>query len=211
MGSIHNELRRGQLSAALTRALGADKGADGIERFGETMQPVMDLWFLPEWAYLRNEWLMVAQTGNPAVAAELSATALVNPANSGVLAMVEMVNVRTSTATGSASLRLASAAAVAATLTFTGRGTARDFRVFNSTVGGAPGVIEYWIGSDPGAIGGMLEDLGTPNNTAYQLFQSTPYIIAPGQALVVQLAAVNTILLANYAWRERKALPGELD
>lgn len=213
MGSVHNELRRGNLSAALTRALGVQKGDEGIERFGETMQPVIDLWSQPEFSFLRHELLMTVQFGNVAVAGEFSAVALVNPVASNCLAVVEMVDYRTPTASGGVTLRLASAAAVAATLTFTGKGTSRDFRSFASPValGAGGGRIEYYIGSDPAAIGGILEDGNTPNTSDYRNFQTPPYILAPGQALVVQCGTVNNIILANARWRERAALPGELD
>lgn len=57
MGLIHNELRKGTLSRALKVILGADESEGGIERYGETLTPVVDI-FSPtqsEWSLPRGE------------------------------------------------------------------------------------------------------------------------------------------------------------
>lgn len=61
VADIHNALRRGAWSRAVANALGDTRGG-GVERYGETLQPSMDLWRQAEWAFLRDEipWSGVA-------------------------------------------------------------------------------------------------------------------------------------------------------
>lgn len=78
MGKLHNELRRGPWSAAVTAALG-DTREGGVERFSESLQPIMDIWSRPEWAILRREQLIYLHGFAPAVAGELSCVTFSNP------------------------------------------------------------------------------------------------------------------------------------
>lgn len=57
MGQIHNELRKGTLSRALKSLVGDDQAEGGLERYGETLTPTIDLWSptQSEWALPRGE------------------------------------------------------------------------------------------------------------------------------------------------------------
>lgn len=209
MGQLHNELRRGKLSDALTRAVGASKGAPGIERFGETLTPVIDLWRItePSWAWLRREALVARFATAAAVAGEFSAVALVNPVGSGLIVQVERAWAHGSIQTFA--IGQFTAAGVTATLASGGPGVLRDRR---NPAANFVGVITIFSGSDPGALTQTTEVHASASATERQDFDATcPCVIAPGHALVVQGQTVNLQVVAGFGWRERAALPGELD
>ena len=58
MSHVHNSLHRcTQLLQGYKRALGMDVSEDGVERIGETLTAVLDLWSQPEFALPRGEYL----------------------------------------------------------------------------------------------------------------------------------------------------------
>lgn len=71
MGKLHNELRRGPWSAAISSALG-DTREGGVERFGETLTPVVNIWERPDWAVLIRHHLLYLSGFQAAVAGEFS-------------------------------------------------------------------------------------------------------------------------------------------
>lgn len=61
MSDQHNALHRcTELLQGFKRGLGMDRDADGVERVGETLTPVWDIWSKPEFARLRGEHLGAA-------------------------------------------------------------------------------------------------------------------------------------------------------
>lgn len=90
MGKLHNELRRGPWSAAVTAALG-DTREGGVERFSESLQPVMNIWDLPEWAILRREQLIYLHGFAPAVVGELSCVTFSNPDPNMILVITDIL------------------------------------------------------------------------------------------------------------------------
>lgn len=211
MGNIHNELRRTPLSGALTRALGSQKGTEGLERFGETMQPVMDLWALPEWNYLRKDFLLCTNAQASAVVGEMGFVALGSPPTGRLnIIVVESITFGLGAA-GSVVLRLSDYATVSGTGTPMNKGVTRDTRTTRSSFfpGGGGTIFQ---GTDVGALGFSLEQGLTAGATTQGVIQvALPYILAPGAALVVQAEATNQAISANFGWRERAAYPGELD
>lgn len=210
MGNIHNELRRSPLSGALTRALGAQLGTEGLERFGETLQPIMDLWGLPEWNYLRRDFLCGIHGQATAVPAEFAAVALVNANVSGkTLIVVERIAFALGAA-GSATIRLADQTAVAATLTGISKGITRDTRTTRSTFfPGGHGTM--FTGTDVGAIGVTMEQAFSPGTDVGLAVTSLPFVLGPGGALVVQAETANVAIAVSWGYRERSTYPGELD
>lgn len=209
MGAVHNALTRGPLGGALTRALGDTRGSSGLERYGETLTPVMNLWDLPEWAYLRREYLCARLDQPAAVAGEYSGCAIVNPAGSNCLAVVEAVAVQYSAL---ALFRLARATEdeVRATyLASVGRGYARDSRVYNPGI--VPGVMELLDGSDAGTIGYYFAVQVNTAGLVVTFATGLPFILAPGQGLVCYTTTANISPLIQFMWRERGAFPGELE
>ena len=91
MGSQHNELRRAQeIVAAVKAIIGEVDSESTIERFGETLTPVLDIWDRPEWASLRREFRWATQPIiSPAVAGQISFVQLFNPIDSGRIVVVE--------------------------------------------------------------------------------------------------------------------------
>lgn len=205
---MHNGLPRGELSKALSRVVGDMEGSDGLERYGETLQPTIDLWRSPEFAWLRREFLLVNQATAGPVPAEYGALALVNPAASGMIVVVERVYFWLA-AQGAASLQRVVEATVAGTLAAGGRGISRDTR--NPLT--LPGAALIYAGTDPGGIGTTLERVWTPsgaNNTGYYSV-SLPYVLSPGQALVSQAGVPNVAFETGFCYRERRANRGELE
>lgn len=58
MGHVHNSLDRAtDLTRGIRRAVGMVGPDGGVERLGETLTPIMDVWSRPEWNALRGDWL----------------------------------------------------------------------------------------------------------------------------------------------------------
>ncbi|MGH8566961.1 MAG: hypothetical protein ACREXU_02840 [Gammaproteobacteria bacterium] len=61
MAQLHNELHRaGRIQEAFKLILGVEESDSGVERFSETLQPILDIWSRPEWAALRGERRLLA-------------------------------------------------------------------------------------------------------------------------------------------------------
>lgn len=207
MGLIHNELRRSKLSEALTRALGASKGAPGIERFGETLTPTIDLWSQPEWAFLRNERLGATVHVKAAVAGEFGIIGIVNPATSNRIVVVEVAGV-TTTVAGTTFLEAATEAQMnALTAAAQQVGSTRDRR------GGTDTATQTIAGSAVAqTTGGRQVDraLSTTAGNPGLFTVALPHVLPPGQALAIVGRIANEIVIAFFGFRERQALPGEL-
>jgi hypothetical protein len=212
---IHNELRRSTLSKALKNFVGDSKTDGGLERFGETLTPVLDLWSLPEISYLRAEDLFTWNEGVSAVAAEGGMAAITNPVSSVQIAVLERVKVRGGLAAG-AVMGLATRATIAATLTLANPPQSRDNRWAKTGAVGEPYhlvPLEMWKGSDPTLpFNTLLEETESLVSTLYVYYQlALPIIIKPGMGVWVQAQTVNVSMQVGFAGRVRKALPGELD
>lgn len=63
MGQQHNELHgAGTIQRAVVEAVGGAGHELGLERLGETLQPIIDIWSRPEWSILRQEHLGLGET-----------------------------------------------------------------------------------------------------------------------------------------------------
>jgi len=209
MAGVHNAITRGDLSSALTRLLGISRGAEGLERLGETLTPVIDTWGLPEWAILRGEKLAAIRMAATAVAAEFGIIALGNPAGSNNLTVVEAVDTIAGAAAMSVFLEVVADTVVAATLGAAAFPiAARDRRFEAGQSGQTRSFVKF--GTDPGnTFGASIEQKFVPT-TAYIAFQNLPVILRPGDDLIVVGQTVNNAFNANFKWRERQAYPGEL-
>lgn len=213
MAPIHNIIHRGNWSDALKRALGVTKSDGGVERFGETLQPIVNLWGLPEWAHIRGEYLGVDSLSQAAVAAEFSMVAWGLPVASQSILIVDRVNVRSTGVLMAFSIGIAPRSVVAATLTLqAGAPTNRDQRfqpLPTAVLRALP--IERFAGSDPGnTLGGNSEEGLAAAAQNYLEFISPPFIVKPGGCLYIAAATVNIGMVSNMACRVRQALPGEL-
>jgi hypothetical protein len=201
MAKVHNQISRGDVTNAVQRALGITKpDTAGVERYGETLGPVLDIWRQPEWAFLRGERLQGFSASVGAIAAEFGYAALVNPAGSNVIVVVEAVM-----AFGTAfyQVELAQEATWAATLAaILPGGIFRDTRWFPGALGGSARIR---TGTDPSSVLGTSIDQQR-NLPAINL----PVVLGPGWGLAVAADVVNVVLPYVFGWRERKAYPGEL-
>lgn len=210
MAKLHNMISRGNWSDALKRALGVTKSEGGVERFGETMTPVVDLWELGEWAYLRGEILWTSRRLNAGpIAAESSIVAVVNPTTSKQLLVVDGAH---ASMTGSSiNCGLVDRATLAATLTLGNPPVARDLRWSDNQLGSTLKQVnlEVWQGTD--ATVPINDRLETVQNSGLVAdFRTPPYIVKPGFGFFLQAETVNILMLATIWGRVRPALVGEL-
>lgn len=199
MSHVHNGLHEyTRLLDAAARAVGEKSGAQdfsGIERFGETLTPIMDLWALPEWAILRGEILFARRQEAPAVAARFSSTELVNPTGSGVLAVVLTVLVDFSTVEGSVD----SGVSIAANPVVR-RGVALDTRF--------PQLGE--VSRCTVTTGDVAANVALPQfRLATQAVVPMPFILRPGKKLFMINVTANTAMGNSLVWSERPLLPTE--
>lgn len=214
MGQLHNELTRGLFSSALTAALGVAKGRGGLERFGETLQPIVNLWERPEWAFLRQEQLWAVRQSQGAVALEFGHIAIANPANSGVISVVEVYQARSSTAGTSLDTSIFyegtwTSSTARATMALQANGVrALDTRVRPS------GIVrtEIWSGTDPASQGGAQaidNDIAVVANDWRTLIM-VPVVLVPDSAVIVIGGTVNVVVAMRARGYERAILNGEL-
>ena len=203
--TIHNQLTdSAELLSGIARASGLAEG-DGVLRLGETLEPHIDPWGQPEWAYLRGERLGALRGASVAVAAEFSIIALGNAAGSGNIVVVDWVSFA-ATAAMQAFMEVVADTTVVATLSAAAFAVSGRDRRFGSTTGRT----FFKNGSDVGnTFGIQLEQQGWVAGP-FTNFRNTPVILKPGDDLLVIGQTVNTQLLANFRWRERKAFKYEL-
>lgn len=210
---IHNELKYHTSLTNAFRILGGVDGSvhPGVERLGETLTPILNVWDLPEHAVLRNEQLGAAKAFQAAVAAEFSIIAWVNPATSKQLVVVEAISVGSS-ALLTTQLEVGAFTALAGTLTAPAQMVAARDRRFKPA--SQVGSFSLAIGSDLSNTFGVPLEQVTAANTAASthtpFIVGLPVIVKPGDFVAVIGQTVNLSLAAQVRWRERPALPGEL-
>lgn len=204
MPPVHNALRRGQFSSALTRAIGDTRGAGGIERYGETLQPVIDLWSKNEWAYLRNEFHFAGSATIAAAVGFNSILYLNNPANSNVIAVI-----RGAWADGGAAALAGVTITQPATAKTAGNpGNERDTR---TPFGGSRCLLES-VNTEATPAGQSIGPrLIVPANgpTGRLVEPDDLLILTPGNSFGITAIAVNVLLNATWLWSERIMFPGE--
>lgn len=212
-GAVHNALSRGVLPSALSRAVGDAEGSSGLERYGETLTPTLDLWRQAEWAYLRRETLLGLAFNVSAVAAEYCGGAIVNPDGSNLIVVVDGGGGMVAGAVGQFRLGRSLSTAILATYLALGRGLARDSR-WNIGQGAAntAGASLVASGTDAAAFfSGPLSRDHSPADLFCSFPDAFPVILHPGQAVVIECGNVNTAITLRFRWRERLAFPGELE
>lgn len=186
MGQIFNELTKSALGAALLNALGLKEGK--LERFGETLTPIIDLWGQPEWQLLRGEIPYARVVFPPAVAARFSSAEFVN-ATDDTLAVMGII-----LCGGSADMVVDSGGAIAANPVTT-RGVCMDTRTKQL---GA--VSRCTITSGDVGAGVTLPQWRA--TAAQQL--PFRFVIAPGKKLFIVSTVANTAVTYEFIWTERR-------
>jgi hypothetical protein len=209
---IHNELRRGPFSRATKAALGDTTAEGGVERYGETMQPVLDLWARDEFGYLRSEYLFGERLQKGADVANCGVCGIAL-SNSCKLVAAVWASGANSTANGSLSIEPYSRDLLAA-LGGAAQGNpaqARDSRNWSVASGGpVPSDLQFWtaLTGAPG-LNARYEQLNFPDSEIRPFFGG-PWILRPGAAIIVQTEAINQVITVNFWGWVRSALNGEL-
>lgn len=201
MSNLHNELRYApQITLALRRMFGGDHEL-AIERLSETLTPIVNPWEHPYCAYLRGELLWSAGRLQAATAAEYTFAAIANPANSGLLVVVEGGYARADGATN-VQTGITTEAVISATAAGSAQVYANDSR--------APrGRTLVYSGTDPVLLGAQLE-LGYNGGGDVWDMRGVPVILTPGQAYYVFWDTANLGGRWTFWGTERAAYPGEL-
>ena len=203
-GAVHNALSRGPLAAGLSRIVGDAEGSLGLERYGETLTPVIDMWSRPEFSYPRHERICQGFAEMAAGGAGVFSTVnLCNPTGSGMIVVVDAAMGNVSVAAAGLCLVhfpcYIGGALVAQSNSRDGRWASTNYPVAYITTGEL-----LILGGIPASIGAAY--LANENYPAI----AGPFVVCPGQALSVSRVADNLSLRMTYAWRERLAFPGEL-
>lgn len=218
MADIHNGIKyaTGELNA-LGIAGGLARDQSGVERLGETLTPIMDIWSQPEWAWLRGDLLWVSRPMiSAAGAGALSAFATCLPASARLICVVEGAWARSATAgdvmTLGVDLRTTITAVPMAT---TGtRPRARDNRLVatpsfpNEAQAEVP--LDNFTGSSAGNVGIALEQRTVPGVNVAVEFRSVPYVLRPNTGIWIQGSTNNLLVVGGFWGRLRVPLPGEL-
>lgn len=206
MAEVHNGIKyaTGPLNALAT-AGGVARDSSGTERLSETLHPVIDIWGLPEWAYLRDERLGAGRLAAAAVAAEFAIVALGNALGSNAIVVVEAVSAQCAAAIA-IQLEVAADTAVVGTLSAAAFFVSGRDRRWSSSQGRTFGKI----GTDPASTFGVQLEQRTTPNVGFVDFMCLPLVLKPGDDLLVIGQTVNNLINVNFKWRERQAQPGEL-
>lgn len=201
MSSLHNALQKyGILLTAYADALGessSDKPL--IERLGETLTPIIDIWSRDEWAALFGEALWWRSQFQAAVAANNSFAGVTNVTADKIVTVEGW-------AVDSAAIGVGSLvpAVVAPTIVAApgGNASGRDLRYGGFA---AIAAVRGFAGSEAAAT--------LTNNWNRELANTMvpiKVVLPPGQNLAFENATVNAQLTINAFGRVRPAFPGEL-
>jgi hypothetical protein len=213
MGGLHNELRRSPLGRALKNALGDSTSTGQLERFGETLQPTIDLWAQPDWAFLRGEQLWAFNQSVAAVAGEIGGVAVVNPAGSNRIVIVT-AGTAERTVAGSLQISLTTEAVITATYAlFAGGGLAmptRDSRIAGVAL--RTSLPQFWTGTNVGALTTTNLRIEQTRHLANEYIRwiSPPIVLSPGFALLCEGSTANEALSVGMVGTIRPAFRGEL-
>jgi hypothetical protein len=205
--TYHNQLSHGaELQNGIAAAVGLPRELEGVVRLGETLEPNIDPWSQPEWAFLRGERLGAIPLFSAAVAAEFSIIAFGNAAGSGNLVVVDGVSFNAQTAGTVVRLEVAADTLVSGTLSGQAFAASGRDRRFGATAGRA----FLRSGSDPSNTFGVALEHRSNAANEFSDFMSLPCVLKPGDDLLVIVQTVNIGVTASFKWRERKAFTGEL-
>lgn len=198
MGAVHNELRRGALSKAVKNFFGFAATEGGIERFSETAQVVVPAFDLPELNLDRGDKLFGRLLSAAAVAARFNGIQLFNPADSGILAVIELLQ---SSSLMIGEVSIGDNSAVFANLQ-TESGVPLDTR---SRPAGPSSICVVHMGDAAAATiaAQTVRFSGNPNPGAR-------FVLAPNSQFFALAQTANQALDAGFFWRERKANAEEL-
>lgn len=202
---VHNALYGyPALLVGIRRALGADAEVS-VERLSETLDVALDPFALPEHMVLRGELGGCGNLAGNAAVGLYTGVQLFNPANSGRLCVIEAINA-VCVNNGQVQLMRHDTAFVDAV----GAPQPTDTRVPTTRL-----VCQLRVeaGGDVGVQLGRLTMLAeqAANVTGFYQWMGKPFVLGPGTGVYVRNSAVNVAINSSFQWRERQALPGELN
>lgn len=210
---IHNQLSRGPFGRALKDALGDSKSEGGLERFGETMQPIIDLWSRPEFELLRGELLWSISLVKAADAANSGVVGIMLPQASKLICTIERISGRNSTAAAAALILSGlDRTTIAALGGFVLQSPPffRDARASAVPFAQQAPVEAFTALTGLITLNGTMENIIMPAAVENKEFLTTPYVLRAGSAIFVQGGAINQQIVVSFAGRVRTALPTEL-
>jgi len=205
---VHNALHRcTDLLQGFKRSLGMDTDADAVERLGETLTPVMDLWSRPEWALPRREYLGWAYQLTGAGGAGIRSLAGIRNISTVDDQWLVTIEPGTQAYQTTAGVMVASISLTDAT---DAKGVAsRDGRWPSDIpmVRVRSQAVALPAGIDQGA--GFLgnEPASATTQTRFEMRQ--PAVIRCGQAFYLYPGADNVEVYASFFVRSRRCFPGE--
>lgn len=197
MSHIHNALERAtDLIRGFRRALGIVGPEGGIERFGETLTPIMNLWGHPDWSLLHGELLQWSTASIPAGGAGFRSQFMIRPvATSKLIVVVRHIecNIAFNVRTG----LLSNLGTAQSTFQRDTRNPS-DSRVAATSANGAAaiGTVRFQV-------------LSAPFRLTLPIVIHTDGDGTNSGALVVDPRTDNTAIDVAVAWTAREAFPGE--
>jgi hypothetical protein len=193
------------LLKAFPRAVGLASETDGVTRLGETLTPIFNI-FTPEYAFLRDERLCAGSGIQTAAAGTVTSCHLLNPANSGLIVVVDSIRVSSDT-TGEVRIHVRTPVSGAPSLK-----SFADLRLGGTL---QPSLL-FWTSNVLAAVTGTrLSSNNILANTTMELLPS-PIVLPPdvptgqGSIAIFHVTLLTPTLETSVRWRERTAYPGEL-
>lgn len=197
-----NELTEiGALNSALARRYGAQSPLiHTMASDAFPVVPVSDSQLDPELHWLAGSRLCSAHITSAADVANQSSVGLRNPSGSGVIAVIERIDLFT----GAAATCIITMATITAP-TGSQQGFFRDGRGWPAT----PLRASCDVVSLAGAFSSTLGRVRISNVTDQQYTHLVSYILNPGERLTIAPLGVNTAIDGTFYWRERRIVSQE--
>lgn len=206
MAKLHNELRKTPLGRGLKDVLGVSaQGEGGLERYGETMTPIINVWGSPEFARPRGEQLAGVAASANAIAAEFGYVGVQNPGGAGASALIVIEAAEVHGAPQNFTLQVLTDAEV------TAAGVVAQTTVSRDTRWGAVARLRAFTGTHTAVLGLTLERIFGSSSETRSFSTGLPFVLSPGFALAIVCETALTAFLASLGWRDRaKAFSSEL-
>jgi len=208
MPHVHNGLHHFTKEQAGYRAAVGEQDAafTGIERAGETLTPILNIWERPEWAFPRGERLWAVSPSQSAVAAEFAQVGIINPTGSGHICVVDWAFGFNTAATA---IRIEYRLGAQVTVDASAQPMPRDPRAGLIATGVGP--LISFANSAAARIGSLLfQALSTTTGVWGPGCPPPPVVLTPGFFLALGPDTVNLGIAATLSGYVRPALPGEL-
>jgi len=179
----------------LATGVGAEE--DGVVRLGETLDPMVDIWSQPDWAFLRGERLWSGSLTVAAAAGLLNRVGIANPTTNQLI----RVDYMEASCTLSDNISLRNGVS-----TFVGTSLCE---VRDSRWGPGVGLASRLISFDTNALQGGSELRKLPSPAGLMTRFEGPFLIAPGTMFYLVHVTANVGLTFNAAGAIRVMLPSE--